>query len=65
MGVDQLPSTVRLYTLGNANDDKRPSGHIAALTFQDEFVQKYIGSRWIIGIRDIPLSNLIIVIIGW
>ena len=43
MGVDQLPSsTIGLQTLDNANDDKRPSGHIAALTFHDEFVQKYI-----------------------
>ena len=33
MGVDQLPSsTVRLYTLDNASNDKRPSRHIAALT---------------------------------
>ena len=43
MGVDQLPSsTVELYTLDNANDDKRLSGHTAALTFHDEFVHKYI-----------------------
>ena len=33
MGVDQLPSsTVRLWTLDNASNDKRPSRHIAALT---------------------------------
>ena len=32
-------------------------GHFAALTFYDEFVQKYIGDRWIIGIRDITFSN--------
>ena len=61
MGVDQLPSsTVGLQTLDNANGDKRPSGHIAALTFHDEFVHKYIGSSWIIGICDITLRNLII-----
>ena len=61
MGVDQLPSsTVRLYTLDNASNDKRPSRHIAALTFH-ELVQKFIGSRWIIGIRDITFSNIIIV----
>ena len=42
MGVDQL----------------RPSGHIAALTFHDEFVHKYIGNRCI---RDITFSNFIIV----
>ena len=62
MGVDQLPSpTVRLLTLYDANNDKRPSRHVATLTFCDEFVQKYIGSRWIIGIRDITFSNFIIV----
>ena len=35
--------------------------HAAALTFHDEFVQKYIGSRWNIGIRDITFSDFIIV----
>ena len=61
MGVDQLPSsTVGLQTLDYANDDKRRSGHIAAFTFHDEFVQRYIGSRWIIGNRDITFNNLII-----
>ena len=50
MGVDQLPSsTVRLLTLDNASNDKRPSRHIAALTYH-ELVQKYIGSTWIISI---------------
>ena len=39
MGIDQLPSsTVGLYTRDNSNDDKRPLGHIATLTFY-EFVQ--------------------------
>ena len=61
MGVDQLPSsTVRLWTLDNASNDKRPSRHIAALTCH-ELVQKYIGSRWIISIRDITFGNFIIV----
>ena len=48
-------------SLDNANDDKRPLGHITALTFHDDFVQKDIGSRWIIGIRDITFSNFVIV----
>ena len=61
MEVNQLPSsTVRLLTLKNASNDKRPSRHIATLIFH-EFVQKYIGSRWIVGIRDITFSNFIIV----
>ena len=62
MGVDQLPpSMVELYTLDNANDEERPLGHNATLTSHDEFVQGYIGSRWIIGIRDIAFSDFIFV----
>ena len=38
-------STVRLKALDNTNNSKRPSRHIAALTFHDEFVQNYIGGR--------------------
>ena len=50
-GTDNCAITMGVDQLDNANDNKRPSGHIAALTFHDEFLQKYIGSRWCIGIK--------------
>ena len=63
MGVDQLPSsTVRLWTLDNASNDKRPSRHIAALTLH-EFVQKYTGSRRIIW--SLILHSVILLSLQW